>query len=160
MRNSVCTCVLAKLGACNAQESAERAADAAAAAVGGGKGGPAATAAFRAALNGHSALAGEGLASLGGLQSQIAALQQIVILPLKVGTPAGTLFPLQVNTVFTIKLSTEVGHFSASMWQQPQSLPQNQPLSLVCFGFGKDLKSLDSTARSHQACKRLSPGPQ
>ena len=81
------------------QELAEQAAVAAAATVGGGRGGPAATAAFRAALNGHSALAGEGLASLGGLQSQMAALQQLVILPLKVGTPAATLFPSHVDVV-------------------------------------------------------------
>ena len=88
---------LQALRMCGMQESAEKAADAAAAAVGGGRGGPAATAAFRAALNGHSALAGEGLAPLGGLQSQIAALQQLVILPLKVGTPAATLLPLQMD---------------------------------------------------------------
>jgi len=66
------------------QEAAEKAAEAAAAAVGGGRDGPAAKAAFQAAENGLTALHGDGLEKLGGLTSQIAALEKLVLLPIQV----------------------------------------------------------------------------
>ena len=67
------------------QAAAERAAEAAAEAVGGGLEGPAANAARQAAQMGASALSTAlGMEQIGGFQAQIAELERVVIVPLKV----------------------------------------------------------------------------
>ncbi len=63
---------------------AEGAAEHAAKAVGGGREGPAAQAAFRAAEMGAAVLRGAALEQLGGLRSQVEAMEKLVLLPIKV----------------------------------------------------------------------------
>lgn len=64
--------------------SAEAAAQHAATAVGGGREGPAAQAAFRAAEMGATVLRGAAMEQLGGLKTQVEALEKLVLLPIKV----------------------------------------------------------------------------
>ena len=65
----------------------QAAADAAAEAVGGGAGGPAAAAARRAASNGLEA-SRQGFKALGGASEHVAALRELVALPLQAGPAA------------------------------------------------------------------------
>ena len=66
-----------------ASHDAEEAAEHAATAVGGGREGPAAQAAFRAAEIGAAVLKGAAVEKLGGLKTQVEALEKLVLLPIK-----------------------------------------------------------------------------